>query len=249
MGRMGGNLDINGQKRNSSRAVYIGHDHRQPLAYNVMRYSVESRASKPISVNGLFLNQLPITREGATEFTFSRFLVPYLMSYEPGSMGIFADEDMVVSGDIWELFAFCSKLQGDWDVAVVKEDLQRYEWPSLMVFNNANCTTLTPDFVDSELNKLFDFAWTSEERIAELPPEWNHCVGYQKPKKAKLYHWTQGIPFWPECRGLEEDEHWYDAFDEMKHSVDWIELHAGTKHFSQVMSRMLSRYGIAIEKK
>lgn len=160
-------------------------------------------------------------------------------------IGIFADEDMVVTGDIQELFAHLAKLD-DWDVAVM-QDQPQFEWPSVMAFNNANLTHLTPEFVDNELNSMFDFAWTSPEKIASLPSEWNHCVGYMTPKPAKLYHYTQGIPFWPECRGLPEDEHWFEAFDEMKKSVDWIDLHSGTKHFAPVMARHLAKYGISIQ--
>ena len=234
-------MSENGHRRR--REVWIGHDHRQPLSYNVMRYSVESNASKPVPVNGLFINQLPMSRQGATEFTFSRFLVPYLMDYE--GIGIFCDEDQAVTGDIWELFAYASKLK-DWDVAVMK-DQERFEWPSVMIFNNANCTTLTPEFVDDEENTLFDFAWTKEERIESFPEIWNHCCGMKPPREdAKLYHWTQGIPYWTECRGLREDEIWFQAYQTMLKSVEWIELHHDTWHFKPVMARFLANYGLKI---
>ena len=165
------------------------------------------------------------------------------MNFE--GIGIFADEDMVVTGDIWELFAHAKKIPGEWDVAVYKEQVE-FEWPSVMVFNNKNLSHMTPDFVDDKTNGLFDFKWA--DKIADIPSEWNHCVGMMEPKEAKLYHYTQGIPFWPECRGLPEDEHWFEAFDDMKKSVDWIDLHAGTKHFSSVMQRHLAKYGISITK-
>jgi hypothetical protein len=204
-----------------------------------MRYSVEVNASRPIAVRGLILDQLPISRQGATEFTFSRFLVPWLMEYE--GIGLFCDEDMVVTGDIWELFRFAGQIEGPWDVAVM-QDQERFEWPSVMLFNNKNLTHLTPEFVDSEVNALFDFSWA--KHIAELPSEWNHCCGLMEPKEAKLYHWTQGIPWWTECRGLPEDDIWWDAYQKMNHSVQWIDLHAGTKHFPKVMERFLSGYGL-----
>lgn len=162
------------------------------------------------------------------------------MDYE--GIGIFCDEDMVVTGDIWELFAYVSKLD-EWDVAVMKEQ-PKFEWSSVMVFNNKNCTNLTPEFIDNEVNKVLDMSWAAN--VAGIPSVWNHCVGYMEPKEAKLYHYTQGIPFWPEVRGLPEDEHWYEAFDSMKKSVDWIDLHAGTKHFAPVMARFLSQYGVEI---
>lgn len=223
------------------KQVWIGHDPRQPLSYNVMRYSVERHASKPISVRGLMLKQLPIKRQGATEFTFSRFLVPYLSEFEGYSM--FADEDMVVTGDVLELFDYVANDEQH-DVWVMQAQ-ERFEWPSVMVFNNAKLKHMTPEFVDDPANGLFDFAWASS--IGELPPEWNHCVSMMPSRMdAKLYHWTAGIPFWPECRGFPEDKFWHDEYKAMIKSVEWIDLHHNTKHFKPVITRMLARYGVRL---
>lgn len=237
--------ETNGTHRSRQCAVFIGHDHRQPLAYNVMRYSIESRASKPIQVSGLFLNQMPISRVGATEFTYTRFLVPWLMEYQ--GIGLFCDEDMVVNGDVWELFSHCSKrLPEDWDVAVM-QDQPRYEWTSVMAFNCARLKHLTPDFIEDNQNRMFDLAWA--KNVAELPAEWNHFCGEAKGKAAKLYHFSQGIPYWRETRGLEEDPVWFAAFDEMVKSGDWIEFHKDTIHFQPVMQRYLSQYGLKFGQK
>jgi hypothetical protein len=188
-----------------------------------MRYSIESRASRPISVNGLFLHQLPISRQGATEFTFSRFLVPWLCDYE--GLGAFFDEDMVMTGDVHELFSYCTKrLDEPWDVAVVTNPAHLYERPSAMVFNNKNLTHLTPEFVEDKSNRMFDFAWA--QNIASLPHEWNHLCGIDNAREdAKLYHFTQGIPYWKETRGLSEDHFWFEAFEGMVKSEEWINFH------------------------
>jgi hypothetical protein len=232
---------LNGNGRRC--AVYIGHDSRQPLSYNCMRYSVESNASSPISVNGLFLHQLPITRQKATEFTFSRFLVPWLMDFE--GFGLFCDEDMVVTGDVWELFSYCSKIDGEWDVAMMTNQ-PPFEWPSVMMFNNRNLKHITPEYVEDEKNRFFDFAWTTKERVADLPEEWNHGCGMMPPKEAKLYHFSQGIPYWTECRGLHEDEKWFEAMQNMTRSANFVDLHKETRHFPVVMSRFLAQYGLKI---
>jgi len=227
------------------RQVWIGHDHRQPLSTNVMRYSIERHASKPILIGSLIIDQMPISREGATQFTFSRWLVPWLMDYE--GIGIFADEDMVVRGDIHELFDFCEKIEGPWDVAVMK-DQAMFEWPSVMVFNNKSCKKLTPEFVQDDANPMFGFGWT--DKVVSFPSEWNHCVGMTKPDMdAKLYHWTQGIPYWTECRGLPEDPYWFEEYEKTIHSVEWVELHRHTKHFMPVMTRFLANYGIKVPEK
>ena len=207
-----------------------------------MRYSIESRASRPVSVNGLFLDQLPISRVGATDFTYTRFLVPWLMDYQ--GVGIFCDEDMCVTGDIHELFMYCAKrLDEPWDVAVVKHPNHRYEWPSVMAFNNANLKHLTPEYVEDKTNRMFDFAWAKQ--VANLPSEWNHLCGMDPATDAaKLYHFSQGIPFWKETRGLPEDHHWFEAFETMTKSQDWIDFHKDTIHFKPVLRRYLKQYGL-----
>jgi hypothetical protein len=208
-----------------------------------MRYSVESHASRPISVNGLHLHQLPISRVGATEFTYSRFLVPWLMGFE--GLGLFCDEDQVMEGDVHELFTYCAKrLDEPWDVAVVRNEQHRYEWSSVMVFNNKNLTNLTPEFVEDKNNRMFDFAWA--KNVADLPKEWNHLCGLEPEKEAKLYHFSQGIPYWKETRGLPEDPHWFRAFESVVKSEEWIAFHKDTIHFKPVMRRFLSGYGLNI---
>jgi hypothetical protein len=185
---------------------------------------------------------LPITRQGATEFTYSRFLVPYLSNFEGYS--VFMDEDMIAKGDVYELLEHVNE---DQSVFVMSEQ-PKFEWPSFMVFNNAKCRVLTPEYVQDEKNVLFDFAWA--EGIGTLPAEWNHAVGISESREdAKLYHYTQGIPYWPECRGLLEDRFWLEEYKAMLESCDWIDLHRNTRHFQPVMARYLRQYGFNLERK
>ncbi len=157
---------------------------------------------------------------------------------------MFMDEDMVATGDVYELLEHVNEHQA----VFVMGDQPKYEWPSFMVFNNALCKTLTPEFVQDEKNVLFDFDWA--EGIGSLPSEWNHAVGLSDSREdAKLYHYTQGIPYWPECRGLVEDRFWFDAYKAMLQSVEWIDLHRNTRHFQTVMARYLKRYGFNLERK
>ncbi len=186
------------------------------------------------------MKQLPISRQGATEFTYSRFLVPYLCGFE--GFSLFFDEDQIITGDVYELLALAESQRDEFDVWVM-QDQQRFEWPSVMLFNNAALTHLTPEFVDDKSNVMFDFAWAA--RVGALPKEWNHAVGIERPRTdAKLYHFTRGIPYWPECQGLPEDKFWFEAYQAMLDSVDWIDLHRNTRHFGPVMERHLKKYGI-----
>jgi len=207
------------------KRVFIGYDPRQPIAYNVLQHSIVTRASEPIAVTPLILKQLPICRRGLTEFTYSRFLIPWLCDFKGSAL--FLDADMVVTGDIVELFNAANYVS---DVQVMK-DQPKFEWASAMLFNNARCNVLQPEFIDDTRNPLLDLAWAKS--IGEFPAEWNHCVGYQKPTPSKLYHYTQGIPCWAETAGV-EDEPWTDAAMEMVHTVSWSELMGESVHAEKV---------------
>ena len=62
--------------------IFIGFVERQPLAYHVCRSSIERHAGARVQVEPLRLKWLPIRRRGLTDFTFSRYLCPYLCGYE-----------------------------------------------------------------------------------------------------------------------------------------------------------------------
>lgn len=167
--------------------VFIGYDKRQPLAYTVLAHSIVANSTEPVSVTPLILSQLPSCKVGLTEFTYSRYLVPWLCDYE--GVALFLDSDMVVTGDVSELFGVWGA-RDNLSVYIVK-DQPRFEWSSMMLFNNEKCTGLTPEYINSAADPA-SFEWANG--IGVLPSEWNHCVGYRKPADAKLYHYTMGIP-------------------------------------------------------
>lgn len=210
--------------------VFIGLDPRAPVAFNVLQWSIQRRASQMVQVMPLILPQLPITRKGLTHFTYTRYLAPYLCGYRGKS--VFMDSDMLVLGDIAELFS----IEFDEPVAVVKGE-HRFEWPSLMVFNNEQCEVLTPDYINDENNHPQSFDWASD--VGELPSEWNHCVGYDEPRNdAKLVHFTMGIPKYPECRGSEYADAWRREYDSMTGSVSWFELMGNSVHAKKVLTSL-----------
>jgi len=213
--------------------VFIGMDPRQKIPAFVLAHSIQERASKPVSITFLRLNQLPIQRRGLTEFTFTRFLVPHLCEYQ--GVGVFLDADMLVDGDICELETL-AKDQPDSDV-LVATSAPRFEWPAVMVFNNENCKRLTPEYVDDDANQMFDFAWAAN--IGNLPPEWHHVVGYeQPPSNPKLLHYTCGTPCWPEVRNLGGYDKWHDELREMNFTVSWLELMGQSVHVNKVLTSL-----------
>lgn len=213
--------------------VFIGSDPRQPLAYSVLQHSIRVNSSEPVSITALQLDQLPTKRRGLTEFSFSRFIVPYLCNFR--GKALFLDADMVVTGDIAELFH-----STDYASSVyVNKQQAPFEQASAMLFNCDNCKTLTPGYVDNEKNNLFDFAW-AEHGVGEFAPEWNMAVGYCDSTNAKLRHHTMGIPCWAETRGM-DDAAWVAAFKDMVRTCSWNEMLGNSVHAKAIFDRLKKR--------
>ena len=90
--------------------IFIGYDHRERVATNILIDSLYQKSSHPISITPIVTKQLEVNglhsrkRETtqSTSFSFTRFLVPYLMDYE--GWAIFMDCDMLCFSDIKELW-------------------------------------------------------------------------------------------------------------------------------------------------
>lgn len=206
--------------------VFIGWDSKEQISYDVLAHSIWRHASEPVLITPVRLGQLRcFTRDRnplqSTEFSFSRFIVPYLCGYEGWS--IFVDCDFLAREDIADLF----KLRDDTKaVQVVKHDYTpkgeqkflgnvqtKYEkknWSSLMLFNNARCTALTPDYVNTATGlELHQFKWLDGDEVGELPREWNHLVGeYGYDPKAKFVHFTLGGPWFREYATCDYADEW-----------------------------------------
>ncbi len=218
--------------------VFIGYDPRETVAYNVLAYSIHRRASQPVSIAPLMLSQLGgiHTRERhplqSTDFSFTRFLTPYLSSYTGWS--IFMDCDMLVLDDIATLW---SRRDEHAAVQVVKhhhvpkEEIKflgakqtKYEkknWSSVMLFNNAKCRALTPEYVNTASGlELHQFRWLgNDDLIGEIPHRWNHLVGYDAPNPdVSLVHYTIGGPYFEDYRDCEYAEAWRRERQAMLHA-------------------------------
>jgi hypothetical protein len=223
-----------GARQAMTLRVFIGVDKRQPLSYTVCRHSIEKRASKRVSVEPIRIEWTPITRRGLTDFTFARYAVPYLCGYEGSA--IFMDADILVLGDVYDLAK-----QGGKHPVTVQKGLQRFEWPSVMVFNNERCQELTPEYINNPNSEPQALGWAGS--IGSLPAEWNHCVGYDKPAPAKLVHYTAGIPCWPETDGCEYSKEWHEELKDATSTVSWDELMGNSVHADMVKSGHLQRNG------
>lgn len=204
--------------------VFIGTDIRQPISYNVLQYSIMANTSKPVAIAPLILRTLPLKRTGLTEFTYSRFLVPWLCEFK--GTALFLDADMICDCDIAELFALAKPEHA----VLVNRTLPPFEWSSAMLFNNALCTELTPEFVENKSPFLFD-SWASN--VGDMPVEFNYCVPYSfntPSAKPKLIHYTGGIPIWSETSDSKFADVWHRYHKQANSSVEYNDLMKNSVH-------------------
>ncbi len=218
--------------------VFVGYDPREAVAFHVLSHSIHRRASMPVSITPLVLHQLDglMWRERSslqsTDFSFSRFLVPYLCDFE--GWAIFMDCDMLVLDDIANLWTQC---EDQFSLMCVKHDhvpeeetkflgaaqtkYEKKNWSSVMLFNCEKCTALTPDYVNTASGlELHRFKWLeSDELIGEIPHRWNHLVDYDPSIPASEIsnlHYTIGGPYFAEYRACSYAQEWIEEHEDMQ---------------------------------
>lgn len=205
--------------------MYVGFDSKVPAAFWVQRASI-LRHSPGIEVipvvqqvlraQGVYYRETdPLA---STEFTYTRFLVPYLAGYK--GLALFMDGDMLVRGSLWPVFQ-----QGDvhmgclpWPYAMmvvphdhhppeltkmagqVQTQYRRKNWSSFMLFDcdHEVHKQLTPEVVNTWTGaQLHQLTWVPDELIGHLDVTWNwlegHNTRFEEPDP-KVVHFTRGIP-------------------------------------------------------
>ena len=230
--------------------IYIGYDSREHAAYEVCKYTLEKHSSIPLEIIPLKQNDLRrvglYRRAGiggvdvfdgkpfATEFSFTRFLVPALNLYDGWAM--FCDCDFLFRADVKELFGL---IDDRYPLMCVhhnfnppkgsKMDGQRQEpynmknWSSLILWNCSHVAhkNLTVDDVNTKPGGwLHAFSWVGNWVVGEIPEEWNWLVGASPTtskgigKDPKALHFTLGIPAMPGYSDCEFADEWFKAFSE-----------------------------------
>lgn len=215
--------------------VFIGYDSHLPVLYNVLQHSIQVRSSQPVSIAPIMLSQLGgvYKRErhplASTEFSFSRFLVPYLSNYEGWSL--FIDNDMLMLDDIAKLWALrderyavmCTKHEhtpGE-EIKFLNTVQTKYEkknWSSCVLFNNARCKALTPNYVNTASGlELHQFKWLGDDsQIGDIPLDWNYLVGCHSPvNHVSMVHYTLGGPYFNEYKDCEFSSEWFKEREDM----------------------------------
>ena len=208
--------------------IFVGYDPREAIAYHTCVNSIIRNSSQPVAIVpvalNLFRDYSETHTDGSNHFIYTRFLVPYLCDFT--GHAIFIDGDMIVRGDIAELWNMRDATK---DVQVVKhdyktrtpvkylgaknEDYPRKNWSSVILWNCASFPNrqLTPDFVQRSTGSfLHRFSWLDDARIGELPPEWNWLPDEYGPNTdAKLLHYTLGTPCFHEFATTPQGDEWH----------------------------------------
>jgi hypothetical protein len=215
--------------------VFIGFDSKLPVLYNVLQHSIQVRSSQPVSITPVMLSQLKgvYKREShplaSTEFSFSRFLVPFLSNYEGWSL--FVDNDMLMVDDIAKLWALrderfsvmCTKhdqkpSEKTKFLGTVQTKYEKKNWSSCMLFNNEHCRALTPDYVNTASGlELHQFKWLGDDTlIGDIPLAWNYLVGCgTQVDHVSMVHYTLGGPYFHEYGDCEYASEWFNERDRM----------------------------------
>jgi len=219
--------------------VFIGYDSREDIAFQVCEYSIvkhnkntEVYALKQKELREAGIYSRPIDPLSSTEFTFIRFLVPYLTDYK--GWAVFVDCDFIFLQDIKKLFDLANN---QFAVMVVKHEYTpkesykmdgcrqlsypRKNWSSCILWNCSHPSNrnLTPDVINTQTGQfLHRFQWLNDEEIGELQPEWNWLAGWYNEKEngqPSAIHFTEGGPWFKEYRRCHYHKIWKKYLREM----------------------------------
>ena len=201
-----------GETFNEPLIVFIGYDEEKETNYHLAKQSILETASAPVAIFPLKQHDLRNEElywrtdlvEGdefvISEFTFTRFLVPYLMDYK--GWALYLDCDFIFKNDISSLFF---KKDKNFAVSCVQHkqkigtDHPKKEWASMMLFNcahkqNKKLNLELINHPDTTGAFLHEFKWLKNHELGILPHQWNRIIGlYDNPKDGKpsAIHYTQ----------------------------------------------------------
>lgn len=219
-----------------SYRIWIGWDSRFPVPAKVLAYSLRKHSSVPLDIRYLDLAHLErcygfVPRhdpKATTEFTYSRFLVPYLCDY--AGTALFLDNDMVCLGDVAEVFQTFRPLERALTVrqhahrvvdgstkmyGAVQTSYPRKNWSSMMLMDCGNLRCWTKDAVqEADGARLHRFKDLSDDQVGHLPPGWNDLEHQYDPAATRLLHWTEGGPWYPQYEKCPHADLWRKYRDE-----------------------------------
>lgn len=213
-----------------SLRIFIGWDPREAEASDVLEWSLQRHSSIPLEIYHLKRDAIPWLRNddrpGSTQFTYSRFAVPWLCDYQ--GLALFMDSDMLCLGDVAELaglsmggLALRVRKHERHPQSAVKMDGQpqvmypRKNWSSLMLMDCRMLRLWTPETVGTRPGSwLHRFEAIPDWAIGDLPAGWNELFRYREGE-TKLLHFTEYNPIMNP--GQHPDEQlWLEARQQMR---------------------------------
>lgn len=200
--------------------IYIGFDSREAIASKICEFSLKKNSNKKLNIEHIKIDEMRekkiYKREddklGSTEFTFTRFLVPYLENYN--GWALFCDSDFLWLSDVNELFSLCDEryaimcvhhdykpLNIEKKIGQSQHNYPRKNWSSMVLWNCSHPSNkiLTPDLVNTQSGKfLHRFGWLKDQEIGKINYEWNWLIDWYKEPvdgKPKALHFTEGGPW------------------------------------------------------
>jgi len=243
--------------------IYIGWDSREAVAYDVCKYSIQRHTRqklfiKPLrhkelrkqgffnrpwlikSDNGDMIDMLD-NKPFSTEFSHTRFLVPYLRNYR--GWALFMDCDMIFTTDIKQLLELRDE---KYAIMVVKHNHKpketskmdgqpqasyfRKNWSSFVLWNCGHPSNrmLSAERVNTLTGRdLHAFSWLQDSEIGTLDSTWNWIEGAsptvpQLPNKVKtlpnVIHYTKGGPWFEECRDVIYADEWRKEYEKWQYN-------------------------------
>jgi hypothetical protein len=201
--------------------VYVGYDDKEKTYFDVLSYSIRKYATSPVDIIPLNFRSQYINEDNqfvdcfddkpfSTEFSFTRFLVPFLNQFE--GYALFMDCDMFVKSDIVELFERHTPQHHFKMDRRIQSNYFRKNWSSLVLWNCEH--EALKDFTVHDVNTksgsyLHRFGFLEKENednlIGSIPEEWNWLDAHSNPKiDAKCVHFTTGGPIYNSWDGKRE---------------------------------------------
>lgn len=232
--------------------IFIGYDPKEHRAYEVCKASIEKAIAEStwnmfdedqVIIHKLYTKDIDgwyreREENQSTDFTYTRFLVPFLSDFR--GISIFMDCDFVLLADPRELVDLY--FNPEYAVSVVKHPpyvpltsikmdgrkqyaLPRKNWASLIMFNNEHPKnqTLSFKYVNEHMpgRDMHRFTWVDDNEIGSLPLEWNCLDDYYLLENPKAIHYTDGGPWFEDNNGLSYkntmySDHWYEVEEWME---------------------------------
>ena len=218
--------------------IFIGYDSREDIAYQIAKYSILNTAKSPENIEIIPLKLKDLREQGiyrreedklgSTEFTFSRFLIPYLCDYK--GWALFIDCDFLFKVDVARLF---EQVEDKYAVMCVHHDYApaegekmdgkqqtqypRKNWSSMVLWNcsHPDNKKITKEVVNNPATTgkyLHRFSWLNDSVIGKISHEWNWLVGwYKEPQHGQpaALHYTEGGP-------------WFKEYQRCEYAIDWL---------------------------